>query len=109
MNAPPVPATTTAAEINPDLVDNEFPTGDDLVLSRGTDFYRLDELLSDREREIRDRVRAWCDTEVVPAAAGYWERAKFPVELTKGYGRLGIAGASIVGDGCPAFPTWRRA
>jgi hypothetical protein len=32
MNAPPVPATTTAAEINPDLVDNEFPTGDDLVL-----------------------------------------------------------------------------
>jgi glutaryl-CoA dehydrogenase len=79
------------------------------VLSRGTDFYRLDELLSDREREIRDRVRAWCDTEVVPAAAGYWERAKFPVELTKGYGRLGIAGASIVGDGCPAFPTWRRA
>ena len=38
---------------------------------------------------------------MAPAAAGYWERAEFPVELAKGYGRLGIAGASIVGNGCP--------
>ena len=59
--------------------------------------------MTDREREIRDRVRVWCDTEVAPAAAGYWERAEFPVELAKGYGRLGIAGASIVGDGCPGL------
>ena len=84
-------------------VSNEFPTGDDLGLSRGTDFYGLDELLTERELEIRDRVRLWCDTEVVPAAAGYWERAEFPVELATGYGRLGIAGASIVGDGCPGL------
>ena len=109
MNTPTVTAPKIVADFDSELGDNEFPTGDDLALSRGTDFYRLDELLTDREREIRDRVRVWCDTEVVPAAAGYWERAKFPVELTKGYGRLGIAGASIVGDGCPAFPTWRRA
>jgi alkylation response protein AidB-like acyl-CoA dehydrogenase len=63
--------------------------------------YSLGELLTDQERAMRDRVRQWCDTEVAPAAAGYWERAKFPVELAKGYGRLGIAGASIVGNGCP--------
>jgi len=25
-------------------------------------------LLTDREREMRDRVRVWCDTEVAPAA-----------------------------------------
>ena len=80
---------------------NEFPNGDDLALSRGTDFYSLDELLTDREREIRDRVRLWCDTVVAPAAADYWERAEFPVELVPGYAALGIAGASIVGDGCP--------
>jgi hypothetical protein len=58
MNTPTVPAKKTAAEFDPDLVDNEFPTGNDLALSRATDFYRLDELLSDRERKIRDRVRA---------------------------------------------------
>ena len=72
-------------------------------LSRATDFYSLDELLTDREREIRDRVRLWCDTEVSPIAADYWERAEFPVELVPGYGQLGIAGASIVGDGCPGL------
>ena len=103
MNTPTVTTPKIVADFNSELSDNEFPTGDDLALSRGTDFYRLDELLTDREREIRDRVRVWCDTEVVPAAAGYWERAEFPVELAKGYGRLGIAGASIVGDGCPGL------
>ncbi len=89
------------AEPVADFTDNEFPNGDDLAISRGTDFYGLDEFLTDRERVLRDRVRLWCDTEVAPAAAGYWERAEFPVELARGYGRLGVAGASIVGDGCP--------
>ena len=81
----------------------EFPVGDDLALSRATDFYSLDELLSDDERAIRDRVRVWVDTEVSPIAADYWEAARFPVELVKGYGELGIAGGSLVGDGCPGL------
>jgi glutaryl-CoA dehydrogenase len=83
--------------------DFGFPNGDDLAMSLGTDFYSLDELLTDRERGFRDRVRVWCDTEVAPAAAGFWERAEFPVELVEGYGRLGVAGASIIGDGCPGL------
>ncbi len=101
MNAPTIPVTENVADLDSAVTENEFPNGDDLAISRGTDFYGLDELLTDREREMRDRVRQWCDTEVAPAAAGYWERAEFPVELAKGYGRLGIAGASIVGNGCP--------
>ncbi len=72
-------------------------------MSRATDFYSLDELLSDDERAIRDRVRTWVDTEVSPIAADYWEAARFPVELVKGYGELGIAGGSLVGDGCPGL------
>jgi len=81
----------------------EFPTGDDLASSRATDFYSLDELLSESERAIRDRVREWVDTEVSPIAADYWEAARFPVELVQGYGALGIAGGSLVGDGCPGL------
>ena len=103
MNAPTHPVTENVAELDAGDTENEFPNGDDLALSRGTDFYGLDELLTDHEREIRDRVRVWCDTRVAPAAAGFWERAEFPVELAKEYGRLGIAGASIVGDGCPGL------
>ena len=101
MNAPTLPVTENVADLDSGATENEFPNGDDLAISRATDFYSLDELLTDQEREMRDRVRQWCDTEVAPAAAGYWERAEFPVELAKGYGRLGIAGASIVGNGCP--------
>ena len=101
MTAPTVSVTEVVADVDAGITDNEFPNGDDLAVSRGTDFYWLDELLTDQERALRDRVRVWCDTEVAPAAAGFWERAEFSVELAKGYGRLGIAGASIVGDGCP--------
>ena len=77
-----------------------FPTGDDLGRSRGTDFYLAEDHLTDRERELRDRVRRFCDTEVVPVAGEYWERAEFPVSLLRGYARLGVAGAAIQGYGC---------
>jgi glutaryl-CoA dehydrogenase len=87
MNAPTSPVTENVADLDSGITENEFPNGDDLAISRATDFYNLDELLTDQEREMRDRVRRWCDTEVAPAAAGYWERAEFPVELAKGYGR----------------------
>ena len=109
ITAPTAAAVWNADESTDHARDFELPNGDDLALSRGTDFYGLDELLTASERELRDRVRVWCDTEVSPAAADYWERAEFPVWLVKGYAALGIAGASIVGDGCPGCRTWRRA
>ncbi len=77
-----------------------FPTGDDLGRSRGTDFYLAEDHLTDRERELRDRVRRFCDTEVVPVAGEYWERAEFPAPLLRGYAGLGVAGAAIQGYGC---------
>ena len=46
-----------------------------------TDFYLLDEKLTDEERAIRDRLREFCDAEVTPVINGYWERAEFPFEL----------------------------
>ena len=42
----------------------------------GTDFFRVDDLLDPAERAVRDRVRAWCDAEVVPVDNAYWERAE---------------------------------
>ena len=57
MNAPTSPVTENVAELDSPHTDNEFPSGDDLALSRATDFYSLDELLSDEERAMRDRVR----------------------------------------------------
>src|SRR6478735_1707440 len=87
----------------PSLSDDDLPNGDDLALSRATDFYSLDELLTPSERRLRDRVRVWCDTAVSPIAADYWESAEFPFDLVAGYAALGIAGGSMAGDGCPGL------
>lgn len=58
MNAPPIPVAENTADLDSGATENEFPNGDDLAISRATDFYGLDELLTDQEREMRDRVLA---------------------------------------------------
>lgn len=83
--------------------DVQLPCGDDLGLSRGTDFYGLQDRLSDDERAVRDRVRRFCDEQVVPRAADYWEAAQLPADIEQGYGELGVAGGSLQGFGCPGF------
>jgi glutaryl-CoA dehydrogenase len=70
---------------------------------RSTDFYLLDDLLTEEEKQIRDRVRAFCDREVLPVINDYWERAAFPFELLPGIAELGVVGGTIVGRGCPGM------
>ncbi len=67
------------------------------------DFYGIDELLTDEERAVRDRVRAFVDREVIPLVGPYWERAEAPVELLPKLGALGITGGDIKGYGCPGI------
>ena len=71
--------------------------------SLGTDFYLMDELLTEEERSVRDKVRAFCDTEVIPIINDYWERAEFPFELVPKIAALNIAGNDIQGYGCPGL------
>jgi glutaryl-CoA dehydrogenase len=68
-----------------------------------TDFYLLDELLTVEERAIRDRLRAFCDAEVLPVVNDYWERAEFPFALVPKIAELGLAGGVIEGHGCPGM------
>lgn len=79
------------------------PLGKDLARSQGTDFYGTDDLLTDDERAVRDRVRSFVDDRLIPAAPGYWERAEFPHELVAPYAALRVAGGSIAGHGCPGM------
>jgi glutaryl-CoA dehydrogenase len=67
------------------------------------DFYRIDELLTDEEREVRDRVRTFSDKEIVPVINDYWERAEFPFELVPKLAALNLAGGRIEGYGCPGL------
>lgn len=77
-----------------------IPDGSDLGLSRGTDFMHLDDLLSDDERALRDRVRQVCDEKIVPIAHEWWEAAEFDDRLVAVFRDLGVAGATIQGWGC---------
>ena len=71
--------------------------------SLGTDFYLMDELLTEEERSVRDKVRVFCDKEVIPIINDYWERAEFPFELVPKIAALNIAGNDIKGYGCPGL------
>src|SRR5215208_960202 len=68
------------------------------------DFINAGSLLSDGEKEVRDRVRAFVDQEVIPAAAGYWDRAEFPFDLVAGLAETGIMGGSFSTEyGCAGW------
>jgi glutaryl-CoA dehydrogenase len=68
-----------------------------------TDLFLLDDRLSDAERGVRDRVRAFGEDEVLPVINDYWERAEFPFALVPKLAELGIAGTTIEGYGCPGM------
>jgi glutaryl-CoA dehydrogenase len=71
--------------------------------ARAADYYLLDEQLTDEERAIRDRVRAFGEQEVLPIINDHWERAEFPFELVPKVAALGVAGTTIEGYGCPGM------
>jgi glutaryl-CoA dehydrogenase len=75
----------------------------DVTRSLGTDYYLLEEMLSDEERAIRDKVRAFTDREVIPIINDYWDRAEFPFEIIPKLAELNVAGFTIEGYGCPGM------
>ena len=75
----------------------------DPTSSLEADYFLLDELLTEEERDVRDRVRAFCDREVSPVINGYWEREEFPFELLPKLAALRVAGTTIEGHGCPGM------
>ncbi len=75
----------------------------DVTQSLGTDYYLLEEMLSDEERAIRDKVRAFADREVIPIINDYWEKAEFPFEIIPKLAELNVAGFTIEGYGCPGM------
>ncbi len=68
-----------------------------------TDFYRIDDLLSDDERAVRDQVRAWARARIAPRAADYWERGEFQADRVRELGELGIYGGTIGTYGCSSL------
>lgn len=64
---------------------------------------RLDDLLTDDEREVRERVRSFCDREIRPYINDLWEKAEFPHHALPGYAKLGIVGGTMPDWGGPGL------
>jgi glutaryl-CoA dehydrogenase len=69
----------------------------------GTDFYDIDDLLSDEEKTVRDTVRAWVDERVLPIIEKHYEDGTFPHELAAEMGEMGFLGANLDGYDCPGL------
>ncbi|AKU19130.1 acyl-CoA dehydrogenase [Luteipulveratus mongoliensis] len=74
---------------------------DNLGRSRGTDFFRIGDQLTDEERDYWNRARHFVEDEVLPVINDHWERADFPRDLVRRLGELGLVGDGIEGYGCP--------
>ena len=66
-------------------------------LQAGFDFYKLENFISDKQREVRDRVRGYVQDVVLPGINPYWDRAEFPREIAMGLKDLGVIGGVIRG------------
>lgn len=67
------------------------------------DYLLLDTDLTDDQRALRDSVREFGRTEVLPIINDWWEKADFPTQLLPGLAGLGIIGTYIDGYGCPGM------
>ena len=64
------------------------------------DFYNIDSMLTEDERQIRDAVGRWVDDRVLPIIADCFEAGRFPDELLPEMAELGLFGPGIDGYGC---------
>ena len=65
-----------------------------------TDLYRIDDMLSDEERAIRDTVARFIDKEYLPIIGRHFRNHTFPVEVIPKLADMGVFGATLKGYGC---------
>ncbi len=63
--------------------------------ARLDDFYDLDALYTPEERMIRDSVRDFVRSELVPEVGEWWREGIFPDDLPRRFGEMGMLGVSF--------------
>ncbi len=67
------------------------------------DFLGLETDLTEEERLVRDSVRSFLTKQASSILVKHYREESFPTELIKGFGELGILGASLSGYGLPGM------
>ncbi len=61
----------------------------------GLDYYNIESLLSEEERMIRDSVREFVSTEIIPIIEKYNREGQFPQQLVEKMAELGLFGVTL--------------
>ncbi len=64
------------------------------------DFYQIDTLLTEEEKDYRSRVSKFVDEECLPIMAEHFDRATFPMHLIPRMAEMGLFGLHVEGFGC---------
>jgi len=64
------------------------------------DFYRIDSLLTDDERKVRDAVRTFVDHDCMPIIAEHFDKGTFPMEMIPRMASMELFGGHVDGYGC---------
>jgi glutaryl-CoA dehydrogenase len=75
---------------------------------RLTDYFGLQDELSDEQWAHFTAARRFVDEEVLPVINDYWERAELPWPLLRRLAELGFYGEDIDGHGCPGMSPLAR-
>ncbi|MBV9424695.1 MAG: acyl-CoA dehydrogenase family protein [Solirubrobacterales bacterium] len=73
----------------------------DVIAAIAADYLNVDSLFAAEELELRDQVRAFVDARIRPNINAWYEAARFPRELAREMGELGVLGMHLDGYGCP--------
>ncbi len=68
--------------------------------TQSPDFFDINSLLSEDERQVRDTVARFVDDRVLPIISDCFENEKFPMELATEMAELGLLGPTIQDFGC---------
>jgi glutaryl-CoA dehydrogenase len=74
-----------------------------MAATERADFLKVETLLTEEERQVRDQVRTFVDEQVIPVLPIYWDEAAFPFQLIEALGGLGIMGGALEGYGCAGW------
>jgi len=61
----------------------------------GVDFYDIDSLLTEEERQVRDHIRGWVEERYLPLIEKAYEDARFPVEVIPEIAEMGLLGSTL--------------
>jgi len=64
------------------------------------DFYRLDSMLTEDEKKIRNAVRGFVDKECMPIIADFFDRGTFPMEMIPRMADMELFGCHVDGYSC---------